>query len=156
MKSRFAVAIFLTVIAGAHAILFADLPLILRTVAALTITGVAPALLLAAWLWPHDDGGSQTILESVVIVAALAWTTLTAGMLLLSYLPGGVTRWQVLVFYDVAMAALGLGLWWQYRDKETRRQGEGENEHPPQSRNPSIPQSPISNLQSPISPFPKR
>jgi hypothetical protein len=152
VKSRFAVSIFLLVIAGAHAVLFADFPLFLHTLAALTIAGVGPALLLAAWLWPHDDGGGQTVLEFVVMVAALAWTALTAGMLLLSYLPGGVVRWQVLVFYDAAMAVLGLGLWWQYRDKETRRQGEGENEHPPQSRNPSFPQSPISSLQSPISP----
>jgi hypothetical protein len=122
VNSRIAVAIFLVSIVGAHAALFTNLPLPLRALAALTVAGIGPALLLATWLWPHDGNGRQAALERVTIVAALAWTALTVGMLLLSYLPGGVARWQVLVFYDAAMAALGLGLWWQRREGERGRQ----------------------------------
>jgi len=111
------------VVAGAHAILFSELPLMLRTLAALTIVGIGPALLLSAWLTPRDNGSDQAMLERVVFVAALAFTTLTLGMLLLSYLPGGVARWQVLFVYDLAMMGMGGGLW---VGRGKRGQGEGE------------------------------
>jgi hypothetical protein len=123
------------VVAGAHAILFSELPLMLRTLAALTIVGVGPALLLSAWLTPRDDGSDQAVLERTVFIAALAFTTLTLGMLLLSYLPGGVARWQVLLAYDLAMVGLGCGLW-----AGRGAQGEGETSrlhHSPFTVHPS-------------------
>ncbi|MFO7633968.1 MAG: glycosyltransferase family 39 protein, partial [Caldilinea sp.] len=96
-------------------ILYTELPLLVRTLAALVIVGVAPATLLTAWLAPRHGGGGQATMEQGVFVAALAFTTMTMGMLLLSYLPGGVARWQVLLFYDMAMAGMAVGLWLKRR-----------------------------------------
>jgi predicted exporter len=59
VNSRIAVAIFLVSIVGAHAALFTNLPLPLRALAALTVAGIGPALLLATWLWPHDGNGRR-------------------------------------------------------------------------------------------------
>jgi 4-amino-4-deoxy-L-arabinose transferase-like glycosyltransferase len=99
-------------VAAAHLILFSPLPLLLRTLAALVIVAIAPAaLMVRAWL-PHT-GGFRAALERGVTIAALAFVALTIGMLLLSYLPGGLVRWQVLLFYDVAIAGLLALLWWR-------------------------------------------
>ena len=149
MNFRTAGLIFVGVVAGAHVILFTDVPLIVRAGAALVIVGIGPGVLLAAWLLPRDDGGAQATLERIVISAALACTALTVGMLLLSYLPGGVARWQVLLGYDLAMAAMGIGVW---ALKKTGRQGEGEkggegDKETGRRGEEAI----ISNLQSPIS-----
>ncbi len=158
MNSRIAVAIFLAIIAGAHIALFIDLPLSLQALAALVIVGFGPASLLASWLWPPDGNDSQTLLERVVFVAALAWTTLTTGTLLLSYLPGGVTRGQMLFLYDAAMMALGLSLWWQQRTGKVGKAGEegserrGESASLPLTRSSNLAISHAPNLPSPISP----
>jgi len=105
-------------VVAAHILLPASaLPLVVRAMAALFIAGVAPAILLAALLLPARDETQQQLLERAVFVAALAFASSTAGMLLLSYLPGAIERWQVLVFYDLGMVALAAGLWWAQRGR---------------------------------------
>ena len=96
-------------------LLASGLPLVVRTLAALMIVGIAPATLMAGLLLPARDATQQTLLERCVFIAALAFTTLTLGMLLLSYLPGGITRWQILAFYDITMLILLAWLWWTHR-----------------------------------------
>ena len=105
-------------VVAAHILLLAGaLPLVVRAMAALVIAGVAPAILLSALLLPARGETPRQLLERAVFVAALAFTSITAGMLLLSFLPGAIERWQVLAFYDLGMVALAAGLWWMQRGR---------------------------------------
>ncbi len=107
-------------VVAAHIVLLASgLPLVVRTLAALVIVGIAPGALLASLLLPTRDESPQSFLERGVFIAALAFATLTLGMLLISYLPGGITRWQVLAFYDATMLILAAALWWTQRSRRS-------------------------------------
>lgn len=123
MMNRRTLLIFVGVIASAHALLLTGLPPLVHTLAALIIVGVGPALLLTTCLLPADGHGALARLARGVLIVALAYTTLTIGMLLISYLPGGVTWWQVLLAYDGAMLALGVACWTAQRRAASRGAG---------------------------------
>lgn len=95
----------LIVVLSAHLLLLSE-PLLLR---ALVIAGFAPGFLLTALLAGdehfHNPG------ERLLFAVGAFFTVTTLGMLLLSYLPGGVLRWQALLFFNALTAVLCLLVW---------------------------------------------
>ena len=97
-------------VALAHGVLFSGLPLFLRGLAALVIVGVGPAALLVVLLVGSSTQPRHQA-ESLLFIVGSAFATTTLGMLLLSYLPGGIAAWQVLLFYDAAMLLMAALHW---------------------------------------------
>ncbi len=94
----------------AHLLLFSPAPLLWRTAAATIILAFTPGLFLVLWLIGRDA------LLTTGEILLTGWTTGYAlwiwGILFLSYLPGGLTQFAVLVAFDLlALLFCGLALY---------------------------------------------
>ena len=86
----------------AHLLLWVAVPLMVKAAAALLLTALLPGWLLVTLLLRGSDADSDWGTHAVdAIGGGLALTVVI--MLLLSYLPGGITGWLVLTVFD--------GLW---------------------------------------------
>lgn len=88
----------------AHLILLTDFPLLWQAVAALLLAGGLPGLLFIEWLL----GASLTREERTLYSIGAGYSLMVVVMLLLSYLPGPVSRWQTFVAFDVVLVLLSL------------------------------------------------
>jgi hypothetical protein len=94
-----------------HVILLVDLPILLQGVAALLLTGLLPGLFLVDLLLGRSDSPPSRGEFGLYAIAA-GYALIIVIMLLLSYLPGGLTQWMILATFDGVLALL-LILWWR-------------------------------------------
>jgi 4-amino-4-deoxy-L-arabinose transferase-like glycosyltransferase len=94
----------------AHALILAPLPLIWRAGAALVLTGLLPGLLLVEWLVGNRAESPLDAWEKTLYSIGAGTSVLVVTMLLLSYLPGPLLRWQTFVAFDLILLVLSLGV----------------------------------------------
>ena len=94
----------------AHLILLTDLPLLVQAVAALLLAFLLPGLLLTDLLLGPASSAQQWLLLALSAIGAGCGVAILA-MLLLSYLPGGVSRGQALLLFDALLAGLLVAEW---------------------------------------------
>ncbi|MCC6455241.1 MAG: glycosyltransferase family 39 protein [Caldilineaceae bacterium] len=94
----------------AHALIFAPLPLSWRAGAALILTGLLPGLLLVEWLVGSRAEAPLDAWERTLYSVGAGTSILVVGMLLLSYLPGPIVRWQTFALFDTILLVLILGV----------------------------------------------
>jgi 4-amino-4-deoxy-L-arabinose transferase-like glycosyltransferase len=104
------VAVPLLVLAVAHVFLFLPLPPALQphlvqAVAALILAGFLPGALLVQALVGQGEAPPNWW-ERIVLSAGAAYVVLVAGMLVVSYLPGGPTLLNTLLVFDAVTLAL--------------------------------------------------
>ena len=99
MRRRLLVGGFLAA-AVAHVVIFAPLPLPLRAGAALILTGLLPGLLLVEALVGSRDDAPLDFWERALYSVGAGAALIVVTMLLLSYLPGPILRWQTLAAFD--------------------------------------------------------
>ncbi|MCL4858086.1 MAG: glycosyltransferase family 39 protein [Caldilineaceae bacterium] len=100
--------------AAAHVLIFAPVPPLLKAFAALALTGFVPGALLVELLVGRS-AARPTPWERFVYSAGAGYTCMVAMTLSLSYLPGGLLRGQVLLAFDLLIAALALVLFIAHR-----------------------------------------
>lgn len=88
-----------------HLALFLPLPLIWRGAATLLLAGLLPGYLLTGWfsrrlVTPYSIG------ERLLYSMGVGYGILVIVMLLLSYLPGGIARWQTLAAFDLVLVLM--------------------------------------------------
>ena len=113
--------LLLIIVAGALAaqlLLLLPLPYLVQAAAAFALVGILPGVLLVALLFGplkhiEQQFPSQELswtdvdnLERLVYAVGLGFTSSVVVMLCLSYLPGGLARWQVLVAFDLLIVVL--------------------------------------------------
>lgn len=124
----------------AHLLLWIEQPLLIPAVAALVLAGLIPGLLLVEAIFARSPQ-PPTLAERSLYAIASGYGVMVMVMLLVSYLPGGVNRWQTLLAFDLALALLLSIVWWQKRSHHPQiNQIEGQRirANPP---NPYHPQS---------------
>jgi len=94
----------------AHAILLVDLPLVLQALAVLLLTGLLPGLLVVELLIgqslaPPSSG------ERLLYAVGAGYAVIVFVMLGVSYLPGGIARWQTLLVFDLLLIILVFFVW---------------------------------------------
>ncbi|RIK29635.1 MAG: hypothetical protein DCC55_37825, partial [Chloroflexi bacterium] len=106
--------LFFVMVLVLHLVLWLPLPLWVQTVAVLMLLGLAPGILLVELLLGHSQAPPDRW-EWWLYSAGAGYALLVLGMLLLSYLPGGVAAWQVLVGFDGLLLVMGALWWWRKR-----------------------------------------
>lgn len=102
---------FVAAIAVLHLVLWLPLPGVAQTLALLALIGLTPGLLFVDLLVGQSEAPPDRW-ERWLYGAGAGYAIMALGMLLLSYLPGGMTAWHVLVGFDALLLALG-ALWWR-------------------------------------------
>lgn len=92
---------------SANLILLSGAPLAIKAVAALVLTWALPGLLLVEGLVARSAAPPEPW-ERSVYAAGAGYAAMLLTMLALSYLPGGLARWQTLAVFDVLVLALGV------------------------------------------------
>jgi hypothetical protein len=103
------------VAAGAHLLLWSEQPLLLPAIAALVLAGLLPGALLVEALFAHSSS-PPNLAERTLYAIASGYGVMVMVMLLVSYLPGGVSRWQTLLAFDLTLLLLLCVVWWQRRN----------------------------------------
>jgi 4-amino-4-deoxy-L-arabinose transferase-like glycosyltransferase len=103
------VALILTALI-AHALILAPLPLLLRAIATLILTGFLPGLLLVEWLVGDRPASRLDLWERVLYSIGAGASIIVITMLLLSYRPGPLLRWQTFAAFDLILIILALGV----------------------------------------------
>ena len=111
--------IILAVAVLAHVAIFVDLPLFWRSASVLLLTAFLPGLLFVDWLLGGDDRPLPESWERSLYALAAGYGIVTAVLLLLSYLPGGLIWWQTLLAFDAVLLVL-LALLWRRRSLALR------------------------------------
>ncbi len=96
----------------AHSLLWLDLPLLLQAAVALILAGLLPGLLLVEVLVGQSEA-PPALGEYLLYAIASGYTVMVMVMLLISYLPGGVARWQTLAGFDLVLLILLALVWWR-------------------------------------------
>lgn len=94
----------------AHALLVAPLPLVVRTWAVLVLTGLLPGLLLVEWLVGSRAESPLDFWERALYSIGAGAGIIVITMLLLSYLPGPIQRWQTFAAFDGILIVLLAGV----------------------------------------------
>ncbi|GIV75677.1 glycosyltransferase family 39 protein [Litorilinea aerophila] len=115
LTQRFYLVPLLALAVLAHVGLMLDLPLIWRAGAALIITGLTPGMLLVEWLLGDDAERQPELWERVLYGVGAGYALMVVVLLLLSYWPGPLHRWQTLVAFDLLNASLAFLIWRQGR-----------------------------------------
>lgn len=89
----------------ANIVLLAPTPLLLRTGATLLLAGLLPGTLLVELLIGRGKA-PPALGERIVYSVGAGYTSIVTILLALSYLPGGVTRGQTLIAFDLAIVLL--------------------------------------------------
>jgi hypothetical protein len=95
-----------------HLLLSVEQPLWLPAVAALVLAGLLPGLLLVEVLFARSPA-PPTSAERILYSIAAGYGVMVLVMLLVSYLPGEVARWQTLLAFDLTLLLLLVALWWR-------------------------------------------
>ena len=89
-----------------HLVIFMQAPLLWQTGAVLLLAGLLPGALLVEWLVGGGDA-PPTEAERILYSSGAGYAIMVVVMLLVSYLPGPVARWQTFVAFDLVLL-LGL------------------------------------------------
>jgi hypothetical protein len=107
---------------AAHALLWLDAPLWSQFIAALLITAWLPGFVLARLLLGAPANEFEW-LELPLFAVGAGFGVQVVGMTLLSYLPGGIAPWQILLTFDgVTLALLATSWWLERTGRETAPQ----------------------------------
>ena len=98
---------------AAHLLLWIELlPVALRAALVLLAAGAAPGVLLVEWLlgarYGEDDAAR---LEKLLYGLGAGYLLMIATALAVSYLPGGVAAWHVLLPADIVLVVAAAALW---------------------------------------------
>ncbi len=104
---------------AAHAVLWLDAPLWIKFVAALLVTAWLPGFVLARLLLGAPRNEFER-LELPLFAVGAGFGIQIVGMTLLSYLPGGIAPWQILLTFDGVTLALLAAFWWLARTGRER------------------------------------
>lgn len=85
--------------------LLALVPLLGRTIAVLILTGLLPGYLMVQLLVGRQ-ATPPPLAERLLYSVGMGYSWLVIGMLALSYLPGGLTWWQALLWFDGGLLLL--------------------------------------------------
>jgi len=94
----------------AHAILLIDLPLIIQALAVLILAGLLPGLLVVELLIGQSPA-PPSLGERLLYAVGAGYAVIVLVMLGVSYLPGGIVRWQTLLAFDLLLIVLGWLVW---------------------------------------------
>jgi hypothetical protein len=111
-RSPLLIAVLVTAVI-AHALIVAPLPLLLRTGAVLILTGLLPGLLLVEWLVGGRADSPLDIWERTLYSIGAGTGIIVVTMLLLSYVPGPILRWQTFLAFDAILLVLITGVAWR-------------------------------------------
>ncbi len=114
MKPAMFIPAILLAAVAAHALLFTPAPLLAQSVAALVLTGLLPGALIVALLLSRCDA-PPSLAEFWLYAVGVGYAVMVVGVLLLSYLPGGLAGWVVLFGFDALLIALAVLFWWRER-----------------------------------------
>ncbi|HYN89650.1 MAG TPA: hypothetical protein VER55_14040, partial [Ardenticatenaceae bacterium] len=89
----------------AHLLLASGLPPLARGLSALLLTALLPGWLLVEWLVGTSEAPPDPW-ERVLYATGTGYALMVLVMLALSYLPGGLARWQTLAAFDLLLLAL--------------------------------------------------
>lgn len=103
--------LFVAAMAVLYLALWLPLPLGVQTAAILALIGLAPGILFVELLLGRCESPPDRW-EWWLYGAGVGYAILTLGMLLISYLPGGVAAWQVLAGFAGLMLVMG-AQWWR-------------------------------------------
>jgi hypothetical protein len=101
---------------AAHALLWLEAPLWSQFIAALLITAWLPGFVLARLLL-GAPANEFDWLELPLFAVGAGFGVQVVGMTLLSYLPGGIAPWQILLTFDGVTLALLATSWWLERTR---------------------------------------
>ncbi len=96
----------------AHVVLLLPLPLVVQTSAALLLTGLLPGWLLVGLLVGQSEA-PPALGERLLYAIAGGYGVIVILMLGISYLPGGVARWQTYLAFDLVLLILLAVTWWR-------------------------------------------
>jgi 4-amino-4-deoxy-L-arabinose transferase-like glycosyltransferase len=99
---------------AAHLALWLPFPLTGQTLAILLICGVVPGFLTIEWLFGRDEATLDWV-DHLLYGAAVGYSWLTTGLLLLSYLPGGLNAVPILLPFDILSVLLVSLILWRAR-----------------------------------------
>ena len=102
-KQPFLIVIGLAIVI--HIILLSNVNLVLKTISALVLTGVLPGFLLVELLVGKSKSPPD-LWEKCIYIAGTSLSFIVTIMLLISYLPGNVTKWHTLVGFDLVLFIL--------------------------------------------------
>ncbi len=91
----------------AHIIILSKTWLMLKVIAIIALTGILPAILLVGLLIGRSKY-PLSIGEKCVYVIGVGYSIMIITMLLVSYLPGGVTKWHTFIAFDLVLLILFL------------------------------------------------
>jgi len=118
-RSRILSAIGITLFAlFSNIIILQDLPLLAQTVAALILTGLLPGFLLVDLLIGHSSTPPKPWAHALYTIGA-GYACIVSTTLLISYLPGGITRWHTLITFNALILSLFLS--WLYQSHLTNK-----------------------------------
>ena len=92
-----------------HGVVFAPLPLVVRGLAALLLTGLIPGGLLVEWLVGGREDALLDAWERGLYSVGAGVSVIVVTMLALSYLPGPILAWQTFAAFDAIIVALAVG-----------------------------------------------
>lgn len=113
---------------AANVVILANLPLLLQGAAILLLAGLLPGALLVELLVGRCDA-TPTRWERALYSIGVGYSCITLVMLGLSYLPGGMGRWQTLLAFNLLLLILLL-LNLRPAKRSANRPGLPENETP--------------------------
>ena len=93
-----------------HGLVLAPLPLTVRGLAALLLTGLIPGALLVEWLVGGDAAAPLDAWERSLYSVGAGVCVVVVTMLGLSYLPGPILAWQTLAAFDALILALAVAI----------------------------------------------
>ena len=98
---------------AAHLLLWIELlPVAVRAALLLFALGIAPGVLVVEWLLGADYGDDDSSrLEKWLYGVGAGYLLLITTALAMSYLPGGVAGWQVLLPADIVLVGTAVVLW---------------------------------------------
>ncbi len=110
LNLRWTIIIAIIAALVAHSLLFLPANYVVHSLAMLVLCAFLPGVLLVELIVGRSDAPPQ-ILERLVLSVGMGYAALVVGMLLLSYIPGPLETWHVLVAYDSLLAVLVILVW---------------------------------------------
>ncbi|MBN1405674.1 MAG: glycosyltransferase family 39 protein [Candidatus Omnitrophica bacterium] len=105
MKNKKLAIIAASLAVLSNIIIFIDAPLILRTLALIIIAAILPGAFLSQWVLGKSKNALELI-EKLVCCIAMGYGAMIITMLLISYLPGAITKQHTLFGFNILLFAL--------------------------------------------------
>ncbi|MFN8494594.1 MAG: glycosyltransferase family 39 protein [Caldilineaceae bacterium] len=94
----------------ANIVILSPVPLLLKSIGVLSLTGLLPGAFFVEWLVGRSDAPPSRW-EFALYAIGAGYSTMVIITLVLSYLPGGLTRGETLIAFDLWLLLLILPVW---------------------------------------------